>query len=239
LTVKGLAADGRFADINFSVRRGEIVGIAGVQGSGHGHVLRAIAGVDPSDFGEIRIFGTPRRRGSIAKAFGAGLLMVPADRRGSAIVPSLSNQANVALSPRIDVTCRPFGFRALQRERTVLDEHLDALSINPRSATALTGNLSGGNQQKVAIARALSAGVKILLMEEPTQGIDVHSRAEIHALLRRIARERGCAIVVASSEFEELIVLSDTIHVMRLGRLVVTLPGTGATYRDILHHALP
>ena len=89
----------------------------------------------------------------------------------------------------------------------------------------LAGNLSGGNQQKVALARALCANVKVLLIEEPTQGIDVRSRAEIHELLRRIAREQKCALVIASSEFEELIGLADVIHVMRLGRLVATLPG--------------
>jgi ABC-type sugar transport system ATPase subunit len=113
------------------------------------------------------------------------------------------------------------------------------LSIQPRLPGLLAGNLSGGNQQKVALARALCGNVRVLLIEEPTQGIDVRSRAEIHELLRRIAGEQKCTLVIASSEFEELIGLVHVIHVMRLGRLVATLPGDTATYRDILHEALP
>jgi ABC-type sugar transport system ATPase subunit len=101
------------------------------------------------------------------------------------------------------------------------------------------GLLSGGNQQKVALARALESNARVLLIEEPTQGIDVRTKADIHALLRRVARERDCAVIVASSEFEELIGLADVIHVMSLGRLVHSLPGATATYRDILGHALP
>jgi ABC-type sugar transport system ATPase subunit len=99
--------------------------------------------------------------------------------------------------------------------------------------------LSGGSQQKIVLARALSGGVRILLAEEPTQGIDVRSRADIHALLRRIAKEQGCAVVIESSEFDELIGLADVIHVMRLGQLVATLPNVGIEYQEILHHALP
>jgi len=113
------------------------------------------------------------------------------------------------------------------------------LVIHLTAITPLAGNLSGGNQQKVALARALSGNVQVLLAEEPTQGIDVHSRSEIHNLLRRIAREQGRAVVIASSEFDELIGLADLIHVMRLGQLVATLPGDRVRYHDLLHETLP
>jgi ABC-type sugar transport system ATPase subunit len=239
LRVTDLTSRGRFESISLSAKRGEIVGIAGVQGSGHGALLHAIAGAATYESGDVRIFGAPIRSGSIADAFGAGSILVPADRRGAGIVASLSSQDNVVLSPRIDRACRPFGFRSSKHERSVTKVQIETLRISPPSPRTLTGNLSGGNQQKVALARALSAGVKLLLVEEPTQGIDVNSRAEIHVLLTRMATEENCAVVVASSEFEELIGLADVIHVMRLGRLSASLVGSGASYQDILHHALP
>jgi ABC-type sugar transport system ATPase subunit len=239
LVVQGITAGRRFIDVSFAAAGGQIVGLAGVQGSGHGHVLRAIAGVDARDAGEVRIFGAPITPASPADAFQSGLLLVPADRRGAGIVASRTIQENIALSPRISKDCRYFGFRSPKRERAVTLAQMERLSIQPRSPGALAGNLSGGNQQKVALARALCGSVQVLLIEEPTQGIDVRSRAEIHELLRRIATEQNCALVIASSEFEELIGLADIIHIMRLGRLVATLPGESACYQDILHEALP
>jgi ABC-type sugar transport system ATPase subunit len=194
-------------------------------------LLHAIAGAATYENGEVRIFGAPVRSGSIADAFGAGSILVPADRRGAGIVASLSSQDNVVLSPGIDRACRPFGFRSSKYERSVTKVQIETLRISPPSPRTLTGNLSGGNQQKVALARALSAGVKLLLVEEPTQGIDVNSRAEIHALLTRMAAEENCAVVVASSEFEELIGLADVIHVMRLGPLRRSSPVAAHAFR--------
>jgi ABC-type sugar transport system ATPase subunit len=239
LVVEGLTAGRRFVDVSFIADAGEIIGLAGVQGSGHGDVLRAIAGVDTRDTGEVQLFGANLARNTPSDAFRSGLILVPADRRGAGIVGSQTIQENIALSPRISRDCRYFGFRSPRRERAITLAQMERLSIQPRLPGMLAGNLSGGNQQKVALARALCANVKVLLIEEPTQGIDVRSRAEIHELLRRIAREQNCALVIASSEFEELIGLADVIHVMRLGRLVATLPGSTASYHDILHEALP
>jgi ABC-type sugar transport system ATPase subunit len=239
LAVRGITAGRRFVDVSFTADAGEIVGLAGVQGSGHGHVLRAVAGVDTRDAGDVRIFGVPVAGDTPSDAFRSGLVLVPADRRGAGIVANQSIQENIALSPRISEDCRYFGFRSPRRERAVTLAQMKRLSIQPRLPGLLAGNLSGGNQQKVALARALCGNVRVLLIEEPTQGIDVRSRAEIHELLRRIAGEQKCTLVIASSEFEELIGLVHVIHVMRLGRLVATLPGDTATYHDILHEALP
>jgi ribose transport system ATP-binding protein len=102
--------------------------------------------------------------------------------------------------------------------------YIEMFSVRPAQTEAKIGTLSGGNQQKVALARALESNARVLLIDEPTQGIDVRTKAEIHTLLRRVARERKCAVAVASSEFEELIGLAEVVHVMRLGRLVKTLP---------------
>jgi ABC-type sugar transport system ATPase subunit len=151
----------------------------------------------------------------------------------------MSIQDNIILSRRIRGACRRFGLRWPGRERKMVQGYVQELSMQPPNLHAKAGNLSGGNQQKVAIARALEGSARVLLVEEPTQGIDVRTKNDIHALLRDVARRNRCAVVVASSEFEELIGLADRIHVMRLGKLVWTLPGTDVTYRQILEHALP
>jgi ABC-type sugar transport system ATPase subunit len=116
--------------------------------------------------------------------------------------------------------------------------YIDRLSVRPPYTEARIGALSGGNQQKVAIARALEGNARVLLIEEPTQGVDVGAKAEIHALLRRVADESDCVVIIATSEFEELIGLADDVHVMREGRMVASFPGSGATYHRILENAL-
>jgi ABC-type sugar transport system ATPase subunit len=238
LEVVSLSVRNRFSDVSFSADSGQIVGIAGIQGSGHADILRALAGVVPSESGSVRVFGRSLNAGSIASAFNEGMLLVPADRRKSAILSKRSIQENIAVSRRVRRSCRPFGFRSLAEEHEMTSGYIRGLFITPPQTQALAGQLSGGNQQKVALARVLEGNARILLMDEPTQGIDVRSKSEIHGLLRNEAK-RGRSVVVASSEFEELIGLSDIIHVMCLGRLRKTFSATRATYHEILHWALP
>jgi ABC-type sugar transport system ATPase subunit len=164
---------------------------------------------------------------------------VPADRRGAAIVPSRSLRENLALSRRIRAAARRFGLRWHRRERAMMQGYVTSLDIRPGAIEARIATLSGGNQQKVALARVLEGQARVLLVEEPTQGIDVAAKAEIHRLLKQLAVERGCAVVIASSEFEELIGLADEIHVMRMGSLVTRIDGAHATYHQILEAALP
>jgi ribose transport system ATP-binding protein len=116
--------------------------------------------------------------------------------------------------------------------------YVERLDIRPANPEARIGSLSGGNQQKAAFARALESDAQVLLIEEPTQGVDVGAKAEIHALLRSVSRERDCAVVIATSEFDEIVGLADVVHVMREGRLVASFPGEEATYRRILENAL-
>ena len=238
LAVRDLSSGTRFRDVSFDVGKHQIIGIAGVQGSGHGSLLRAIAGVDRTASGGVTVDGQLIRSG-VCAAFRRGIFLVPADRRGAAIVPRLSIRENIVLSGRVGAALRRFGVRWPARERRMARSYVDLLGVRPPNAEAKIGTLSGGNHQKVALARALESNARVLLVEEPTQGIDVRTKSEIHRLLRQVARERDCAVVVASSEFDELIGLAHTIHVMRLGRLVKTLPGAGVTYRQILEHALP
>ena len=238
IQIRELSSGRRFTGANLTASSGRIVGIAGVQGSGHGHFLRAVAGVDAANSGEIILDGHHLPLGSVRHAVQEGILLVPADRRGAAIVTSLSVRANLCLGNRVRRSVRRFGLRWPREERGMAQYYIDRLSVRPPYAETRIGALSGGNQQKIAIARALEGDARVLLIEEPTQGVDVHAKAEIHSLLRRVAVERDCIVIIATSEFEELIGLADDIHVMREGRMVASFPGSEATYHRILENAL-
>jgi ABC-type sugar transport system ATPase subunit len=236
LEVQGLSFGHILNDVSFSVRPGEIVGIAGVQGSGHGYLLGAVAGRLPYDEGTISLNG--RTLGpSLHERYKAGLALVPADRREAAIVPSLTVRDNIVL-PRGHTYGR-FGIRKRSFERTVAIRLASMFLLRPPNIDRHASGLSGGNQQKVALARAVQSAPRVLLLEEPTQGIDVNAKAEIRALIQRLAREDRTSVVIATSEFEDLLGLADVIHVMCLGRFATSLPGAKATYERILQHALP
>jgi len=237
LEVSQLSAGTTVRDVSFVARPGEITGIAGVQGSGHGRLLQAIAGVQMVERGTAAVDGRTLRPGSVRDAFKHGLMLVPADRRGAGIVGPMSVRENLMLSGRMDPRARAAGLRWPRRERALASRQIERLSIRTRSPETATSTLSGGNQQKVVIARALESRPEVLLVEEPTQGIDVHAKREIWGLLSDLVSDGAC-LVVASSEFEELLEFADSIHVMCLGRMVATLDGATATYREILSHAL-
>ena len=237
LRASGLTRAPNLLDVSIDVQPGAIVGVAGVQGSGHGHLLRAISGLDLYESGTVTIAGKQIPPGSIRAAYAAGAVLVPADRRRAAIVPLMSVRSNLVLPVRTGA--RRLGVRLKRSERATARRYVDTFGVRTPSAEALAGGLSGGNQQKVALARAFESKPKVILLEEPTQGIDINAKAEIRNLMRRLAREENVAIVVATSEFEELLGLAEEIHVMCLGRLVTTLPAAEATYARILHHALP
>jgi ABC-type sugar transport system ATPase subunit len=238
IQVRDLSSERKFDRANLVASSGHIVGIAGVQGSGHGHFLRAVAGVDAADDGEIILNDRQLPLGSVRHAVQQGILLVPADRRGAAIVTSLSIRANLCLGDRVRHLVRRFGLRWPREEVAMARQYIDRLDVRPPNTETRIGSLSGGNQQKIAIARALEGDARVLLIEEPTQGVDVGAKAEIHSLLRRVAVEKDCVVIIATSEFEELIGLADDIHVMREGRMVANFSGSEATYHRILENAL-
>ncbi len=237
LEVDDLTRDPNLFDVSLHLNPGQIVGVAGVQGSGHGHLLRAIAGIDGYDDGRVAVRGHALHPGMVRSAYRAGIVLVPADRRASAIVSQLSVRANLTLP--IHSAASRGGMRRIRRERQLAQEHVEAFGIRPSNTEILAGNLSGGNQQKLSLARALVSKPEVLLLDEPTQGIDVAAKAEILALIRQLVQEHGFGVVVASSEFEELLAVADVIHVMSRGRLVETFPTEEADYERILHAALP
>jgi ABC-type sugar transport system ATPase subunit len=236
LEVKEVEREQVLRHASLAVRAGEIVGVAGVHGSGHGHLLHAVAGLVPYEAGSIMVDGLRLVPGSIRDSYAAGAILVPADRRGSAIIPNQSVQSNLMLPIR--AVAKRAGVRLLRTETTVSQTYVDLFGIHPPSIQTLAAGLSGGNQQKMALARSFESKPRVLLLEEPFQGIDVNSKVEIRGLIEWLASQE-VAVVVATSDFEDLLGLADTVHVMCLGRLVATLPGKEVTYEKILHHALP
>jgi ABC-type sugar transport system ATPase subunit len=226
-----------FVGVDLEVRPREVVGIAGMQGAGHAPLLRSIAGVLPYERGELLIDGASLPAGSLREAYRRGLVLLPADRRREAIVPHRSLRDNVVLPVNSGHALR--GLRRLRRERSVARGHVVRLGIRAPTIETLAGALSGGNQQKLALARALESRARVLLLEEPSQGIDIHSKREIRHLIREVAGQGARGVLVASSEVEELLEVADGIYVMRLGRIVARLAATEATYGEVLHHALP
>jgi len=202
--------------VSLQIRRGEIVGLAGLLGSGRTEFARALFGADPADGGTVRVAGRPCRIRAPRDAVRAGLGFVSEDRKIDGILPSLSVHDNILLAA-LPLFAR-LGVLDGKRQREMVAEMIDRLDIRTPSATTAVKNLSGGNQQKVLLARWLCRRPKLLILDEPTRGIDVGAKAEIQRLIDDLARARGTSILMISSELEEVIEGSDRIAVMKDGR---------------------
>ena len=221
--------------VSLTVRRGEILGLAGLVGSGRTELAEVIFGLRPADEGQILIGGQPRNVRSPQDAIESGIAYVPEDRRQHGVVLEMSVAANASLANLAGVSRA--GLIDVASERRAARAYVEDLRIKAASIDADVGSLSGGNQQKVALARWLETHPKVLILDEPTQGVDVGSKAEIHELMGRLA-ERGVAILMISSEMPEILGMSDRIAVMQAGRLAGTLPRTECTQDAILALAL-
>jgi ribose transport system ATP-binding protein len=234
LAVRGLTRHGVIEDVSFRVRVGEILGIAGLAGAGRTEVLRAVFGADPLDAGEITVFGEAVRIRKPRDAVELGIGLLTEDRKVDGLLLAQSVGFNITISQLDDVSNR----RVLSRtkERRAVARHIERLAIRTPSASALVRNLSGGNQQKAIFAKWLHANCRILLVDEPTRGVDVGAKHEIHTLLTALAA-RGVAIVVVSSELPEILAVSDRVIVMREGRVTAELGRDQATEEQIMYHA--
>ncbi|GJG87190.1 ribose import ATP-binding protein RbsA 1 [Gemmatimonadetes bacterium T265] len=221
-------------DVSFTVRRGEIVGMAGLVGAGRSEAARAIFGADPFDAGEIRLAGKPVRFGSPSAAIAGGVGMVPEDRKGLALFLAKPVRWNVSMAalPRL----RRGGIIPRGRERALAADYVERLRVRTPGVEAPVGALSGGNQQKTVLARWLATNPKLLILDEPTHGVDVGAKAEIYELVRALARD-GLAILLISSELPEVLDLSDRVVVMRGGRVAATLDRAAADERTVMLHA--
>jgi ABC-type sugar transport system ATPase subunit len=218
-------------DVSFSVRPGEIVGLAGLVGSGRTEIARAIFGADDYDRGEVLIEGRPVHMTSPREAIRLGVGLVPEDRKLQALVLNLAIRENVALSI-LDRLSR-FGFVRLGAERALARRMVEMLRVRTPSIEQKVLNLSGGNQQKVVIAKWLALRPKILIMDEPTRGIDIGAKAEVHGLMHQLAAD-GVAILMISSELPEIVGMSDRVLVMRQGRIAGELARSEATQEAIM-----
>ena len=231
LEVSGLSRRGAFRDVSFSVRSGEVVALYGLVGSGTGPIARALFGVDPADGGTIRVGGretAPRRPRDAARA---GIAMLPGDRKAQGVFASKTIGFNVSIG-RLRSLSR-FGFwvdRA--RERSVAADFIERIAIKAPGPSAEVGTLSGGNQQKVVLARQLVERPEVLLLEEPTQGVDVGAKEEIHDLILGLA-DQGTAALVVSSDLPEVLRIADRILVVRSGTVTAEF-GRGASQADVL-----
>ena len=207
--------------INLVLRRGEIFGLAGLVGSGRTELVRCVFGADPRTAGKIVIDGAPAKIDGPSEAMAAGVALIPEDRRGQSLVPLMTVEQNFGLA-NYHAFSRSGLVRGRARRREI-NRYIDELDIRPKRTDAQIRDLSGGNQQKVVIARWLHSGARIFLFDEPTRGIDVGAKAEIHDLLRRLSAQ-GAAVLVISSELPELLALADQIGIMRDGRLNQILP---------------
>ncbi|TDE09953.1 sugar ABC transporter ATP-binding protein [Jiangella asiatica] len=227
---------GSVGPVSLTVRAGEVVGIAGLVGSGRSKLVRALAGAEPLTGGEVRVDGRPVRSRGPSGAIAAGIAVCPEDRRALALVPDRSVRENILLGHR---TVRPrLGFlRVRRREVDRVERYLRLLDIRPADPEARVRTLSGGNQQKVVLARWLAREPSVLILDEPTRGIDVGAKSEIYALIRRLTAD-GLAVLVVSSELVEVIGLADRVYVMRGGRVAGEVPRAEATEESLLTLAL-
>ena len=235
LRVSQLRRAPQLAPATFEVRAGEIVGIGGLVGAGRTELLRAIAGLDPIDGGTVTVGGRALPAGRPDVAVAAGLGMAPEERKSQGLWLDWTQVANVTISSLARLGRGPLTHEAA--ERTAAEAHLRALDVRPADPMRIAAELSGGNQQKLVLARWLLRSAKVLLLDEPTRGVDVGAKADVYRVIAELAG-RGLAIVMVSSELAELVGFCHRILVLREGALVAELAGGEATEEAILRHAL-
>ncbi len=236
LETRGLScARSGVREVDLVVRAGEIVGLSGLVGAGRTELARVLFGLTPADRGELLIRGRRVQIGSPGEAVRLGIAYVPEDRRRHGVILEMSCAANITLATLRRIS--RLGLLDFARERSIARDYVDRLSVKTPSLDAPVGHLSGGNQQKVALARWLVAEPSLLILDEPTQGVDVGAKAEIHRLMSTLV-ERGLAVLMISSELPEILGMSDRVVVMRSGRVMGVLDRADATQESIMELAL-
>jgi len=222
LEARGLERKHMLHDVGLAIRPGEVVGLGGLLGAGRSETASALAGAQPLDGGEVAVAGRPIRTGSPSAAIRAGVAMIPEDRKVDGIVPHLSVRENIVLAalPRLSKG----GLVSRRAQDELVATFMKRLRIKASSPEQPVGELSGGNQQKVLLARWLCMSPKVLILDEPTRGIDVGAKAEVQGLIDELA-EQGLGVLLISSELEEVLEGSDSVVVLREGAVVDVLEG--------------
>ena len=235
LEVNHINRTGVLNDISFQLRAGEIVGFAGITGSGRTELARVIFGADPYTSGEMRLAGQPYRVHSPADAIRHGVALVTEDRKRQGLLLKLSVTINTTISG-LKKLCR-LNLIRLRDELSLVQNYIRQLSIKTPGPNFLVVNMSGGNQQKVVLARWLSIGTRVFILDEPTRGIDVGSKAEIYQIMADLA-DQGVAILMISSELPEVLGMSDRVLVMREGRIAKELSRAEASEEVVMSYAV-
>ena len=234
LSVRGLSRAGVFRGIDLEVRAGEIVALAGLVGAGRSEVARAVFGVDRYDSGSVEFLGRALPPHSPQAAIDAGMAFVPEDRRKQGLVMDLSVARNATLTLRKQLA--RFGLIDGRRERSAAEDWTSRLQVKTGSQRSSVSTLSGGNQQKVVLAKWLATEPRLLVVDEPTRGIDVGTKAEVHRLISTLAG-RGIGVLMISSELPEVLGMADTVYVMHEGRVSARLTRDEATPEAVLRAA--
>jgi ribose transport system ATP-binding protein len=232
LTVKNLAAENKVTGVSFSVHEGEVLGFAGLVGSGRTDVVRAIFGADRLKAGTIEMNGKTISIKAVSTAVKLGIGLVPEDRKQQGVILPMSVRANTTL-PSLGRVTGLFGIFKARLEKSIVSDLITKLSIKTNGMNADVADLSGGNQQKVALAKWLSRECDVLILDEPTRGVDVGAKVEIYNVINQLAAQ-GIAIIMISSEMMEVIGMSDRVMVMSRGKLAGFLEGDEITEENIL-----
>ena len=235
LEVESLGRTGQFSNVSFSLHAGEIVGMAGMVGAGRTEVARAIAGAEPAESGQVTIDGSVVRIRSPRHARGLGIDLLPEDRRDEGLLLNRSLRENIGIGSLAKRTS--YGVLRLRTDLAEIERVAKQVDLRYASLDQQAGTLSGGNQQKLMLARTLAAEPRVLIFDEPTRGVDVGAKREIWQLIRELA-DRGKAVLVISSEIEEVLTLADRVLVMREGELVAEFDGDEATEEAIARAAI-
>jgi ribose transport system ATP-binding protein len=234
MTVEGLTKTGVFEDVSFSVRKGEVLGFAGLVGAGRSEIMAALFGADDFDKGAIRVNGQSVRFRNTQEAIAGGLAMVPEDRKGAGLVLANSVAFNLTLAATPSLGRGPFiDFR---KRDALIDGLIARLGIKTGSPWQPVSSLSGGNQQKVVVAKWLATEPKVLILDEPTRGVDVGAKRDIYAIIDDLAKA-GMGVILVSSELEELLNLCDAVCVVRRGRIVKQLERNELSQEMIMQYA--
>jgi len=235
LRVEGITREDGFEDITLDVKRGEIIGVAGMVGSGRTELVQAIAGIDPIEKGKI-IFNKKEIQGQPLNEFiKKGICFVPEERDRVGLISSMSVAGNTTLANLERVSRGPF--LNLLHENELAESYIKTLSISTKSAHQEVRFLSGGNRQKVMLSKWLCLGIEVFIMDEPTQGVDVGAREEIHKIMKHLLEE-GKAIIMVTSDLDELMNMSHRIAVMNKGRIVTLLNTRDTSREEVLSHAI-
>lgn len=236
LELNGLSKEGNFKDISFELKAGEVLGITGLVGSGRTELAQAIFGLNKPGDGEMKLDGEIVRIKSAEDAVKKGIAYIPENRKTQGLILEQSIINNISL-PVLEQLQNRFGLVKRKKEIDLANYYIEMLDVRPALPNRESGDLSGGNQQKVVIGKWLSTAPKILIIDEPTNGIDIGAKTEIHKLLRKLASD-GMGIIVISSELPEVLAVSDRILIMRHGRIAGELDIEDATQEKVLNYAL-